>query len=44
MMLKISGNYKRSFFEGIKYAVKGNRIGDISHAIGEFVEKMVIVL
>lgn len=30
---------KQSFFEGIKYAVKGNRIGDISHAIGEFVEK-----
>ena len=29
---------KQSFFEGIKYAVKGNRIGDISHAIGEFVE------
>ena len=28
-----------AFFEGIKYAVKGNRIGDISHAIGEFVEK-----
>ena len=30
---------KDAFFEGIKYAVKGNRIGDISHAIGEFVEK-----
>ena len=30
---------KKAFFEGIKYAVKGNRIGDISHAIGEFVEK-----
>ena len=30
---------RQSFFEGIKYAVKGNRIGDISHAIGEFVEK-----
>ena len=29
---------KKAFFEGIKYAVKGNRIGDISHAIGEFVE------
>ena len=29
---------KRAFFEGIKYAVKGNRIGDVSHAIGEFVE------
>ena len=30
---------KQAFFEGIKYATKGNRIGDISHAIGEFVEK-----
>ena len=30
---------REAFFEGIKYAVKGNRIGDISHAIGEFVEK-----
>ena len=30
---------KQAFFEGIKYAVKGNRVGDISHAIGEFVEK-----
>jgi len=30
---------KQAFFEGIKYARKGNRIGDISHAIGEFVEK-----
>lgn len=30
---------KKAFFEGIKYAVKGNRVGDISHAIGEFVEK-----
>ncbi len=30
---------KQAFFEGIKYAVKGNRIGDISHSIGEFVEK-----
>ncbi len=30
---------KKAFLEGIKYAVKGNRIGDISHAIGEFVEK-----
>ncbi len=29
---------KQAFFEGIKYAVKGNRVGDISHAIGEFVE------
>lgn len=30
---------KQAFFEGIKYAKKGNRVGDISHAIGEFVEK-----
>ena len=30
---------EQAFFEGIKYAVKGNRIGDVSHAIGEFVKK-----
>ena len=30
---------KQSFFEGIKYAKKGNRLGDICHAIGEYVEK-----
>ena len=30
---------KRAFFEGIVFAKKGNRIGDISHAIGEFVKK-----
>ena len=30
---------KQAFFEGIKYAKKGYRVGDISHAIGEFVEK-----
>ena len=30
---------KQSFYEGIKYAKKGNRLGDICHAIGEFVEK-----
>ena len=30
---------KQAFFEGIKFAKKGNRLGDISHAIGEFVEK-----
>ena len=29
---------KQAFFEGIKYAVKGNRIGDISHRIGEYVK------
>lgn len=30
---------KQAFWEGIQYAVKGNRVGDISHAIGAFVEK-----
>ena len=30
---------KQAFFEGIKFAKAGNRIGDISHAIGEFVNK-----
>ena len=30
---------KQAFFEGLKYAKKGYRIGDISHAIGEFVNK-----
>lgn len=30
---------KQAFFEGIKYAKKGNRLGDVCHAIGEFVEK-----
>ncbi len=30
---------KQAFYEGIKQAVKGNRIGDISNAIGNFVEK-----
>lgn len=30
---------KQAFFEGIQYAKKGNRLGDISHAIGSFVEK-----
>lgn len=30
---------KYAFFEGIKYAKKGNRLGDISHAIGEYVQK-----
>ena len=29
---------KQAFFEGIKYAKKGNRIGEISHAIGEYVK------
>ena len=28
---------KQAFFEGIKYAVSGNRIGDVCHAIGEYV-------
>ncbi len=30
---------KQSFFEGIKYARKGYRLGDICHAIGEYVDK-----
>ena len=30
---------KQSLYEGIKYAKKGNRLGDVCHAIGEFVEK-----
>ena len=30
---------KQAFFKGIKLAKKGNRIGDVSHAIGEFAEK-----
>ena len=30
---------KQAFFEGIKFAKKGNRLGDISHAIGTFVEQ-----
>ena len=29
---------KQAFFEGIKYAKPGNRIGDVSHAIGEYVK------
>ena len=29
---------KQAFFEGIKFAKKGNRLGDVSHAIGEFVQ------
>lgn len=28
---------KQAFFEGIKFAKPGNRIGDVCHAIGEFV-------
>jgi len=30
---------KQAFFEGIKYAKKEYRLGDICHAIGEYVEK-----
>ena len=30
---------EKSFFEGIKYAKEGNRIGDISYAINEFVRQ-----
>lgn len=29
---------KQAFFEGIKYAKPGNRIGDICHSIGEYVK------
>ncbi len=29
---------RESFFEGIKYARKGNRLGDISHAVQTYVE------
>ena len=30
---------KQAFFEGLKYAKKGNRVGDISHAVGEYIAK-----
>jgi len=30
---------RQAFFEGIKFAKPGNRIGDVCHAIGEFIEK-----
>ena len=30
---------RQAFFEGIKFAKKGNRLGDISSSIGNFVEK-----
>ena len=30
---------KQAFFEGIKFAKQGYRLGDVSHAIGEFIEK-----
>ena len=30
---------KQAFFEGIKFAKPGYRLGDISHTIGEFIEK-----
>ncbi len=30
---------KQAFFEGIKFAKKGFRLGDISHAIGNYVEQ-----
>ena len=29
---------KQAFYEGIKFAKKGNRLGDVCHAIGEYVE------
>ena len=36
--LKLLEITKQAFFEGIRFAKKGYRIGDISHAIGKFVE------
>ena len=30
---------KQAFFEGIRYAKSGNRLGDVCHAIGAFIEK-----
>ena len=30
---------KQAFYEGIQFAKAGNRIGDVCHAIGKFVEK-----
>ena len=36
---KLVDTTRKAFFEGIKFAKPGFRIGDISHAIGEFVEK-----
>jgi len=36
---KLVETTKQAFYEGIKYAIPGNRIGDISHAIGEFVKQ-----
>ena len=30
---------KQAFFEGIKYATEGNRVGDIGYAINEYVRK-----
>lgn len=30
---------KQAFFQGIQFAKAGNRLGDICHAIGEYVEK-----
>lgn len=29
---------KQAFYEGIKFAKKGNRLGDVCHAIGKYVE------
>ena len=36
---KLTEITKQAFFEGIKFAKPGYRLGDISHSIGEFVEK-----
>lgn len=37
--LKLIKVTEESFFEGIKYAVEGNRLSDVSSAIQEYVEK-----
>lgn len=37
--VKLERVTRESFFEGIKYAGEGNRLGDISHAIEEYVLK-----
>jgi methionyl aminopeptidase len=38
-VMKLVSITKQSLYEGIKYAVAGNRIGDIAHAIQAFNEK-----
>ena len=38
-VLKLVEVTRQSFFEGIKFAKVGYRIGDVCHAIGAYVEK-----